>query len=406
MQADVGIIGGGASGIAAAIAAGRNGEHAVLLESMEQIGKKLLATGNGRCNLINSGKPVYYGDPAFAAQVLGEDPVGELSAFWHRMGLCLRYDPENRGYPCTGMAATVLDVLKAEMKRLPVEIRTASPVTGIRKSGARFLIQRERGESIPARRIIIATGGAAQPRLGGNRKAWPWLQAFGHRMTDPRPSLVPLKTDSRTISGLAGLRVRGKIRLETDDRVLHTERGELLFTEYGVSGICVMQCSRFLPETGDAILRINLTDGLFSSRSDLITELRRRRERLGDEEPTDLLRGLCAAKLGYAVCKQAGMALRGEKNRSLTDRQIEQIAESLTGYTIRITGTGGFEKAQVMAGGAECSEFDPQNMESLKCSGLHVTGELLNVDGDCGGFNLMFAFLSGIRAGENRRQST
>ncbi|MBR7174854.1 MAG: NAD(P)/FAD-dependent oxidoreductase, partial [Clostridia bacterium] len=116
MQADVGIIGGGASGIAAAIAAGRGGERVLLLESMEQIGKKLLATGNGRCNLINSGKPVYYGDPEFAALVTGSNPVDELTAFWHSLGLFLRYDREGRGYPFTGMASTVVEVLKAEMK--------------------------------------------------------------------------------------------------------------------------------------------------------------------------------------------------------------------------------------------------------------------------------------------------
>ena len=407
MRADVGIIGGGASGIAAAIAAGRRGERVTLLESMEQIGKKLLATGNGRCNLLNSVSPVYYGDPEFAARVMGKDPVGELTAFWRSLGLYLRYDREGRGYPYTGMATTVLEVLKAEIRRLPVHTRTGTRATAIRKSGDGFLIQSDAGENIPVRRVIIATGGAAQPRLGGNRSAWPWLQAYGHSMTPARPSLVSLKTDTRSISGLAGLRVRGRVRLEAGNRILHAETGEVLFTERGVSGICVMQCSRFYPDTGNsATLRINLTDGLFSDRNELKTELKKRRNQLPEEEPADLLRGICAQKLGYAVCKQAGLALRGEKNSSLTDTQIDKLAECLTGYALRITGTDGFEKAQVMAGGAACGEFSPRNMESQKCSGLHATGELLNVDGDCGGFNLMFAFLSGIRAGENRRQET
>ena len=161
MQADVGIIGGGASGIAAAIAAGRGGERVLLLESMEQIGKKLLATGNGRCNLINSGKPVYYGDPEFAALVTGSNPVDELTAFWHSLGLFLRYDREGRGYPFTGMASTVVEVLKAEMKRLPVEICTKAAVAGIRKDNHGFLIQTQKGEMIPVKRLILATGGAA-----------------------------------------------------------------------------------------------------------------------------------------------------------------------------------------------------------------------------------------------------
>ena len=404
MQADVGIIGGGASGIAAAIAAGRGGERVLLLESMEQIGKKLLATGNGRCNLINSGKPVYYGDPEFAALVTGSNPVDELTAFWHSLGLFLRYDREGRGYPFTGMASTVVEVLKAEMKRLPVEICTKAAVTGIRKDNHGFLIQTQKGEMIPVKRLILATGGAAQPKLGGNQNAWSWLQSLGHRMIPARPSLVPLRTDSKSISGLAGLRVRGQVRLEADDRTLHAETGEVLFTEHGVSGICVMQCSRFYSEADDIRLRINMMDGLLASRKELEQELKRRMNMMPDEEPLDLLRGLCAAKMGYAVCKQAGLPLRGEKNRYMTGEQIGRLSDCLMGYTVHVTGTDGFEKAQVMAGGAACGEFDPRNMESRKCAGLHVTGELLNVDGDCGGFNLMFAFLSGIRAGENGRQ--
>ena len=404
MRADVGIIGGGASGMAAAIAAARHGEQVLLLERYDQVGKKLLATGNGRCNLMNRHEAFYGGDGDFARQVMGTDPVRELEDFWESLGLFLRYDGEGRGYPCTFMASTVTEVLKAEMKRLKAEIRTGVKVTGFQKQADCFRIEAETGEAFRVKRLILATGGAAQPKLGGNRSARPWLETLGHPMAEARPALVPLKTEARSVSGLSGIRVKCAVTLERDGRTLHGESGELLFTDEGVSGICVMQCSRFLPPDGQATLTVNLAPDLFPDREALFTELRRRRDRDPEGEPTELLRGLTVPRVAYAVCRQAGLRLRGEKNSSLDDGAVGRIADTLRGYRLKVTGTEGFERAQVMAGGARCEAFDPRTMESGRCPGLHAAGELLNVDGDCGGYNLMFAFLSGLRAGENGRQ--
>ena len=403
IRTEVAVCGAGASGMAAAAAAARAGDRVTLLEKADRPGKKLLATGNGRCNLMNLNPPVYFGDAGFAAEVLGEDPVSELEAFWKTVGLYLRYDAEGRGYPCTMAAATVLDVLTAELKRLSAEIRTGTEVRNLRKSGNGYLLETADGETVSADRVILACGGAAQSRLGGNQSAWPWLERFGHRMIPAEPALVPLTTDARSVSGLAGIRVKCAVRLEKDGRTLREESGELLFTEKGISGICVMQLARFLPPEGGAVCRLDLIPGLFGSREELIRELALRKERDPDGAPPELLRGLCAGKLGYAVCKQAGLPLRGERIRDLSRERLERIADALRAYTVRVTGKEGFERAQVMAGGADCRLFDPLTMESRITPGLHVCGELLNVDGDCGGFNLMFAFLSGIRAGQNGR---
>ena len=405
MWADTVIIGGGASGLAAGISAARTGEQVLILEKESQIGKKLLATGNGRCNLINNGNPIFYGETEFASRVLGSEPVRELERFWNGLGLRLRYDREGRGYPCTFQAITVLDVLKAEIKRLPVQLRTGCRVTSVQKTGVGFAVRTEAGETISSGRIILATGGAAQPKLGGSRDGLFWLREMGHRLIPIRPALVALTTEQQELSGLTGIRIRCRIALEQEGNILHSENGEMLFTENGVSGICVMQCARFLPRQGGALIRADLSHGLFHNREELIADFKQRQKTWPHEAPTALTRGLCPGKMGYAVCKQAGIPLRGETCSDLTTEQMERLADTFMGYTLRVTGTEGFDRAQIMAGGADCALFDPETMESRICRGLYATGELLNIDGDCGGFNLMFAFASGLRAGRKGRET-
>ena len=396
------IIGAGAAGMAAAISSARAGAHPTVVERLQSTGKKLSATGNGRCNLMNSGTPVYYGDGVFASRVLGDTAVQELTEFWQSIGLKIRYDAGGLGYPCTYLASTVNECLRCEMKRLGVEVRTGFPICSLTAGTYGFQAVTNETLSFYAQRVILATGGAAQPKLGGNLDAWPWLEAFGHRMIPPAPSLSSLRTDSQSVSGLAGLRVKCRISLLTDGNPVHFETGELLFTEHGISGICVMQCSRFAVPGRSEVL-IDLIHDLFEGEETLIRELLLRRERLRDDEPQSMLRGLCAPKLAYAVCKQAGLSLRGERCRDLTEAQIHRLAAALHGYRMNITGVDGFDRAQVMAGGVSCAQINPENMESMIIPGLHIVGELLNVDGACGGYNLMFAFLSGIRAGKNQK---
>lgn len=396
------VIGGGASGLNAAIAAARCGERVILLERYPQLGKKLLATGNGRCNLLNRNHACYKGDLAFAEAVLGANPVETLEAWWHSLGLCLRYDPEGRGYPRTLMAQTVLEVLKAEIQRLDIPVYTGVRIRDVRREGDGFLLEAEDGKTFRAGRVILSTGGAAQPKLGGNRDAWPWLERMGHPMKSAEPSLSPLEALPKAVSGLAGLRIRGDILLETEGRRMQEEKGELLFTEDGISGICVMQCSRNAVPGKSAVL-LNTVSDLFQTPEELFQELRRRGALAPEEEPTALLRGMIPSKMAYAVCKQAGLPLRGEKNRDLQPDELRRIAATAMAYRIPVTGKKGFDRAQVMAGGADCRFLDPENLESRIQPGLHLTGELTNVDGGCGGFNLMYAVLSGLRAGWNRR---
>lgn len=399
------IIGGGVSGMTAAVAAARFGEKPVILEQLDQPGKKLLATGNGRCNLMNLNPPVYYGEPDFALRVLGADYLSELTDFWNSMGLYLRYDPEGRGYPCTFQAATVRDALTAELRRLDVPVLTGRTVRRVRADHPGFTVESENGECFSAQRLILAAGGAAQPKLGGSGDGVSWLRELGHNVVPLQPALTPLRTEPRSVSGLSGIRVRCALRVCTDGKNVHREAGELLFTDGGISGICVMQCSRFaVPGRSECI--VDFVPDLFPDGKDLTEALRARRARFAPETPTALLQGICVPRLAYAVCKQAGIPLRGERTDSLSDDQLDRIASVLRGYRLPITGVEDFDRAQVSAGGLDCAEVSPENLESQIHPGLHITGELLNVDGDCGGYNLMFACASGLRAGMNGRRKS
>ncbi len=403
-RADVIVIGGGPSGLCAGIGAARCGDRVLILEKFDRIGKKLLATGNGRCNLMNLHPQSYCGDAEFASLVMGSDPVKELTAFWRDLGLMIRYDSEGRGYPCTFQAATVLDVLHAECIRLGVQIQTGMTVSEVKKLKNGFQVFAGEDFRLEADRVIIATGGAAQPKLGGNRSAWPWLRALGHGFIPAQPALTALITDKKSISGLNGLRAKCSLTVTTDGDEVHQEAGEILFTEEGISGICAMQCSRFIVP-GRSECLIDFFPDLFPDTGRLTEELIRRRDRNPGESPTELLRGLCAAKLSFAVCKKAGLALRGETSGDLAVSRLRDIAEAAKKYRVSILDKEGFDRAQVMAGGLNCRDFDPRTMMSCLHHGLHAAGELLNVDGDCGGYNLMFAFLSGLRAGRNGRRA-
>ena len=392
------VIGGGAAGLIASIRAAERGRRTLLIEKSDRIGRKILAAGNGRCNLMNSGENRYYGDAAFAGRVLAQAPRETLAAFFARYGLALTEEDEGRIYPATFMSSTVLSVLKAGMALRGVQVKTNAAAEAIRPEGGGFETVIRGGERLRSGKVMIACGGAAQPKLGGSTDGYSLLKSLGHRLIPIAPALVPLTTDRKSISGLAGLRARCEATVLNDGKAVHRERGEALFTEYGVSGICVMQCARFARESGTT-LSLNLMEHLFPDRASALREMKRRRELYAEESPAMLMIGMMAEKLGYAVLKQAGIPMQGETAAKISDAQLEAIIQTGYGYQLRICGNRGLDYAQVTAGGIDCREFTPENMESRLIPGLFAAGEVLNVDGDCGGFNLMFAFTSGLVAG-------
>ena len=393
------VIGGGAAGLAAAIAAAECGDRVTILERMDRVGKKILATGNGRCNLMNTGERRYPGGNAFADEVLNRCGFVEQTRFWHHIGLRMRQEEGGRVYPVSGMASSVLDALRFAAEALGVETMTGVHVTGVFKARHGWTVMAGE-EKWKADRVIIAGGGCAQPKLGSDGSAWALLEMLGHSLVQPKPALTQIVTDITAIKGLSGIRVRTEISISRNGQAVYGESGELLFADYGVTGVCVMQCARYVAP-GD-VMHINLVKAMgFDEEDAFRQELHRRRTQWGHtRKQCDLLTGLCVPKLAQALLAAAGMhgvqhSACGELNAECIDRLVRVAGD----FTMTVRGVKGFESAQVTAGGIATDHFNPATMESNLAHGIHAAGEVLDVDGDCGGYNLMFAFGSGILAG-------
>ena len=401
---DLAVIGGGAAGLAGAVSAAACGDKVLLIEKNNQIGRKIGASGNGRCNLMNIHSPRYYGDSHFAEQVLDNYPKEKLIRYWNRLGIQLSEEDEGRIYPCTYSSSTITDAYRMRLKAEGTELLLQTNVNSIWKQNECFAINTEK-ESFYALHVLIACGGAAYSKLGGTESGYRLLSHFSHSMIPVKPALCPITTDKKSISGLAGLRVKCTVNLTDRWGVkLKQEKGEVLFTESGISGICVMQVSR-MAEVGSAI-ELNLTERIFPEEEKLAEYLAERKELIPDSTPEMILSGILLPKISFAVLKQAGINMINRKISDLTRDELTAIANKSRHYLISATGSKGLENAQVTAGGADCREFSPETMESRIIKGLHAAGEVLNVDGDCGGFNLMFATASGILAGLNGRKET
>ena len=395
---DLIVAGGGASGIIASIIAAERGKTVLLLEKADHPGRKIQASGNGRCNLMNTGNLRYYGDSQFASEVLSRYSAKRLTDFFQHIGLLMTDEADGRRYPLSCQSASVMNVLKNALKLYQIELKNNTAVKNVCQTDNGFSVYSADGDSFHSRKLLIACGGAAQPKLGGTDDGYHLLESFGHRIVPVSPALVPLITDKRSISGLTGIRIKCRVSLYHKSDLLHREEGEVLFTDYGVSGICIMQCARF---TGvqQSYIELDFLNHIFSNSDEIKKELIRRQSMYSRFSPVTILEGILNSKLAYAVMKQAQIALRGETAGDLTEDDLCRIIYAATHYRIDIYGTKGFDSAQVTAGGADCSEFNPATMESKIIPGLYAAGEVLNVDGDCGGFNLMFAFSSGMAAG-------
>ena len=390
------VIGGGAAGMAAAIEAAGHGAKVTLLERMDRVGKKLLATGNGRCNLMNVGEACYPGGSTFAQSVLDKCGVAEQTVFWQELGLRLRVEDGGRVYPASGQASTVLDALRLAMDNLGVEIVTGASVKDIRPGKRGFTVTADAG-TWHGDRVILAGGGCAQPKLGSDGSLWSIAERLGHTLVQPRPALTQIMTDTLPIKGLSGIRVKAEVAVVKAGRVLHEESGEVLFADYGISGVCVMQCARFAEQ--GSVMRLNLLRGMgFEDASQAEAELLRRKAAWGSQPMEKLLTGLCVPRLAGSLCMEAGIRFRDRHIGSLKDSEASALAQVLGAFMLPVKGVKGFDSAQVTAGGLDVREFDPATMASRLVPGLYAAGEMLDVDGTCGGFNLMFAFGSGLLA--------
>lgn len=393
------VIGGGASGIMAALTAAEDrNNRVVLLERQQRIGRKLLATGNGRCNLSNMGASAenYHGEQAdFALPALSRFPPEETLRFFHGLGLLTVTEYGGRVYPYSNAANSVLDVLRFALDRAGVELRCACPAREIRREKTGYTVVTD-GEILHADALIVACGGAAGAKLGGVTDGYELLKPLGHKRTALYPALVQLKTPPEYPRALKGVRAQAQLRLMGGGSLLAESRGELQFTDNGVSGPAVFDVSR-AAATGGAGLTLH-ADFLPEPGADAETLLAERCAAFPALPASEILTGLLHNRLGRMLVKYAGV------NAELPLAQLSQVelaalARACTDFQLKVLGTEGFDHAQVTAGGIRTQGFDPQTLESWFMPGLFACGEVLDVDGDCGGYNLQWAWASGRLAG-------
>lgn len=401
----IAIIGAGASGMAAAITAAASGAHEILLfERQARVGKKLLATGNGRCNLTNrqAGVSHYHGtDPEFVQPALKAFPVESTLDFFSTLGLYTVTEPGGRVYPYSDQANSVVDVLRFGLERKNITLYTGTEITGIKHNADCFLM-RAGGQTYRADRLIVACGGAAGTKLGGGLSGYQLLRSLGHHCTRLYPSLVQLKTDPEQVRGLKGVRANAKLRLMRNGSLLSLASGEVQFTEYGVSGPAVFDLSRTASTAEETELHLNLLPEMRSE--DLLSTLCIRISRYPTLLCEDLLTGILHNRLGRMLLKSVGVPLANPLT-SLSWKQLTDAVEVCQDYRLRVLGTMGMEHAQVTVGGICTQEFYPETLESRIVPGLYACGEVLDIDGDCGGYNLQWAWSSGLLAGKLRQES-
>lgn len=407
MRNILGIVGGGASGLMAAICAKEQSPSlpVVLLEARERVGKKLLATGNGRCNLTNQGglQGRYHGDTAFAGQVFENFGVEETLSLFDRWGVSPVVLEDGKVYPRSLQASAVLDALRLRSQELGVEVLCGCGVEDIQPVRSGFLLHcTSAREPLRVGAVVVCAGGKASSSLASDGAGYPLLTRLGHTMTSLYPAIVQVRTDTALIRPLKGIKTvarvtacaKGKQRVET---------GEVLFTEYGLSGPPVLQVSRLLSAAGGGRISLDLIPDWNEKR--LAEELERRFHTLAGRTLDQYLIGLLHKRLGECVMKAAGIGPLSRQVSSLTAAERRSLLQGIRDFALDCRGAHSWQSAQVTAGGIRTEEFDPHTLQSKKISGLFAAGEVLNVDGDCGGFNLQWAWSSGRTAGCAAAQS-
>jgi len=398
----IAVIGGGASGLTAAISAARNGAEVTICEKLNRVGKKILATGNGRCNYtnMNLSKECYHSNNLnFVDEVMKFFNLDKTLVFFEDLGILPYVDESGKVYPNSLQASSVLDVLRYELKRLNVKEVTDFNVTALRKSKDKFSIIGN--DTITADRVILATGGKASPQLGSDGKGYELAKSLGHEIIEPFPALVQLKLSGKYFKRIAGIKFDGIVKAYAGDRLIREEEGEILFTDYGISGPPILQVSRKVIEElnkkNKPFLNIDMFPGY--SKLKLYDILQDRFRRISYKTIEESMIGFINKKLIPVVFYEAGFEDLNKICGKLNKKEIYKIIDILKEWKFEVIGHNSWQQAQSTAGGIKLSEVNPKTLESLKVKGLYFAGEILDVDGDCGGFNLQWAWSSGYTAG-------
>lgn len=394
---DIIIIGAGASGIVTAINAKNENNRVILLEKNDRIGKKLLATGNGRCNYTNMNlSEKNYSSPDFVKRTLEDFSNEDLINYFRILGLESTLDG-NRVYPISLKANSVLNILIYWLEKKGIEVKTNSQVKEIKKTKKGYeVITNE--ETLRADIVVAAFGGKAMPASGSDGVSFEFLKKMGIRVTDLKPALTQLKLDSKYLKHLSGTKVIGCARLLRDEKVIDEREGEILFTNYGISGPPILDMSVNTKE-GD-VIEVPLINNLNKDSIDMVYN---RYYMFPDFSLEEFLIGLVDKKFIHYIVDSLDMDKSIAMNM-ISMGDFEKIIGLLLKSRFKVTGNTGFKNAQVTRGGVSLDEVSPENYEAKKYKDLYIIGEALDIDGDCGGYNLHFAFGCGYRLGKILRE--
>ncbi|MBQ9756572.1 MAG: aminoacetone oxidase family FAD-binding enzyme [Clostridia bacterium] len=381
------IVGGGASGLLCAVEllsgeTALNGKDVCIIERTDRVGKKLIATGNGQGNLCNANFSLdfYHGENGFIRIFADLAEKINLRNYLENLGVPLTVAKDGKIYPLSKQASSVLDVIRAFLEDKGVVVITDTKIEKITEKDGLFTLFSD-NKKFYAEKVVLAVGGKSAKQFGTDGSSYSLATSFGHKLTELYPSLVQLKTDLTNIRGLKGLKETVKLTAYDGERELKSSAGEILFTEYGVSGNAVFQVSGYLTDVKNPKLKVEF---LPEYTKEEVENMLAFRESKGYFKGELLLAGIVNKRIGQAVVKSAN------------SKGAKQIAHALKNFVLTVVGDLGFNYSQVTKGGIQTSSVNPFTMESKLARNLYLTGEVLDVDGDCGGYNLTFAFVSGI----------
>lgn len=402
MNRQIAVIGGGAAGMAAAIQAAGEGAAVTIFEKNDRVGKKILSTGNGRCNFSNEamGAAYYHGSgTALLGSVLSAFGVSETKDFFVSLGMRIK-DRDGYLYPASDQASTVLDLLRYELDRRRVMVHTEAAVQALSfdKDRKKFFIGRQ-GKEGCYDAVILCCGGKAAPNTGSDGSGFGLAERFGHRIVSPVPALAALVCKESFYKQVAGVRCDAELTLRKAGKEAARERGELQLTDYGLSGIPAFQLCRAaayaLLEKKPVAVRVSFLPDFDEETCDAF--FRKRLAAHGEDEMDVFLTGIVNKKINRLLLKLAGIR-ETQRAKDVPAEAFRRLQELYLGLETTVTGTNGFDRAQVCAGGVDCNEVT-ENLMSKKQPGLYFAGEILDIDGACGGYNLQWAWSSGAVAG-------
>ena len=402
MKTEIAVIGGGASGLMAAITAKKSGKEVIILERKDRILKKVLITGNGRCNITNVNANIsnYFGKNISSVEnILNRFTPQDTMDFFNELGIVCNEENRGKVYPLSGQASSVVDALRFEAEKLGIKIETEFYVRKIEKDGFKFKIYSEDKKKIEAGRVILAAGGQSYPELGSNGSGFELAKELGHSVTKLSPSIVQLKTEKYQVKGLQGIKTDVAVTAYGDNKKICTYDGELLFTDYGISGNVVFNISFVMPLYKNVEFEIDFMEKF--DYNELYEILKERKRILSHLTMENYFNGMINKKLGQFLSKVSGIEKLSKPVKDLNDSDIRKLCTVLKKYRVKILETTGFKNAQVTAGGVSLDEVNTETLESKIVKGLYFSGEVLDVYGECGGFNLQWAWASGHIAGEN-----